>query len=90
MLFKRVAVFRSKPRAPRFIMATETPRVESFVLRFVEDVPDTWHGVIVHVQTNEDQSFSDFADAVAFMARYVELGFVARREGDTPREAQDP
>lgn len=81
-------------------MASETPRVESFVLRFVQDAPDegapphdlvasppvhlstnpmrgartNWHAVVVHVQTNEEKNFTDFADAVAFMSRYVPLG----------------
>jgi len=59
-------------------MASETPRVESFVLRFVQDVPiegaSSWHAVVVHVQTNEEKNFTDFADAVAFISRYVPLG----------------
>ncbi len=80
-------------------MASETPRVESFVLRFVQDAPDrnasahdfpdspqarsptdlrgartNWHIVVVHVQTNEEKSFTDFADAVAFISRHVPLG----------------
>jgi hypothetical protein len=53
--------------------------VESFVLRFVQDAPSdsasaTWHAVVVHVQSNEEKSFTDFADAVAFIARYVHVG----------------
>lgn len=60
-------------------MPTESPRVESFVLRFVQDTPNdcasmSWHAVIVHVQSNEEKSFTDFADAVAFIARYVPIG----------------
>lgn len=83
-------------------MPTDSPRVESFVLRFVQDAPEigaslhalasensdakesnvsrreraTWHAVVVHVQTNEEKTFTDFADAVAFIARYVPLGEV--------------
>jgi hypothetical protein len=63
-------------------MSSETPRVESFVLRFIEDsaraetsgVAPSWHGVVLHVQTNEEMIFADFADAVAFMRRYVSIG----------------
>ena len=53
----------------------------SFVLRFVFDQPpeegasnrQVWHGVIRHVQTNQELLFSDWADAVAFVARYVDV-----------------
>lgn len=59
-------------------MSATSPRVESFVLRFVQDAPENnasnWHAVIVHVQTNEEKTFTDFADAVAFIARYVPIG----------------
>jgi hypothetical protein len=56
--------------------------VASFVLRFVQettvetDVDSAqcgWHGVIKHVQTNREQHFTRFADAVAFIADYVDL-----------------
>ena len=64
------------------MLSSDTPRVESFVLRFIEDSPRlempsatrSWHGVILHVQTNEEKTFAHFADAVAFMARYVSIG----------------
>jgi len=56
----------------------DSPRVESFVLRFVEDAPEerasNWRAVVVHVQTNEEKTCADFADAVAFIARYVPIG----------------
>jgi hypothetical protein len=59
-------------------LSTDSPRVESFVLRFVNDAPENgvsnWHAVVVHVQTNEERTFTDFADAVAFIARYVQIG----------------
>ncbi|MBI5031796.1 MAG: hypothetical protein HZB51_14805 [Chloroflexi bacterium] len=62
-------------------MPTDSPRVESFVLRFVQDAPNDsvvsarpWHVVVVHVQTNEEKIFTDFADAVAFISRYVPIG----------------
>jgi len=82
------------------LLSPDSPRVESFVLRFVQDAPEssapwhalgsensnfdetrasrreraTWHAVVVHVQSNEEKTFTDFADAVAFIARYVPLG----------------
>ena len=70
-------------------MAPDSPRVESFVLRFVQDAADVqraadsraWHAVVVHVQSNEEKTFTDFTDAVAFIARYVPVGdFVFQRE----------
>lgn len=66
-------------------MPTDSPQVESFIVRFVQDAPETsasiWHAVVVHVQTNEEKSFTDFADAIAFISRYVPLGdFVFKRE----------
>ncbi len=62
-------------------MASETPRVESFVVRFIQDVPEDgqpsaappWHGVIVHVQSNQEKAFVRVADAISFMAHYVSL-----------------
>ena len=61
-------------------MPADSPRVESFVLRFVQNVPgegatpESWRAVVVHVQSNEEKSFSHFADAIAFISRYVPLG----------------
>ncbi len=59
-------------------MSTDSTHVESFVLRFVQDAPNDgasqWHTVVVHVQSNEEKTFSDFADALAFIARYVPIG----------------
>ena len=71
-------------------MSSETPRVDSFVLRFVEDQPQkdapgtarNWHGVILHVQTNEERAFTRFADATAFIERYVHIGDLVLREKD--------
>jgi hypothetical protein len=62
------------------VLPTDSPSVESFVLRFVQDAPSNgadsvrqWHAVVVHVQTNEEKTFTDFADAVAFISRYVQI-----------------
>ncbi len=96
-------------------MSSQTPRVESFVLRFVADAPDDgvpplpppiapglqpagaapdhpgpiaargWHGVVVHVQSNQVKPFTNFADAIAFIARYVPVGdFILQEEDDRP------
>jgi hypothetical protein len=55
--------------------------VTSFVLRFVQETTEVkntppranWHGVIKHVQTNEEQRFTRLADAIAFVARHVDV-----------------
>jgi hypothetical protein len=47
----------------------------SFVLRFVREAGDEqqarWRGVVKHVQSNTEASFSQFAEALAFMQNYV-------------------
>lgn len=51
----------------------------SFVLRFVSEptaddqAATPWHGVIRHVQTNQERHFTRWAEAVAFIEQYVEL-----------------
>jgi hypothetical protein len=52
-----------------------------FVLRFVYDhlsdeswLATGWHGLIRHVQSNEEQRFTRWADVTAFIARYVSVG----------------
>ena len=71
----------------RTLVSPDSPRVESFVVRFVHDAAENaadvraWHAVVVHVQSNEEKTFTEFADAVAFIARYVDVGdFVFKRE----------
>jgi hypothetical protein len=60
-------------------MDTEA-NLTSFVLRFVSDQPSddniaaTWHGVIRHVQTNQERAFTRWAEVVAFIEQYIELG----------------
>jgi hypothetical protein len=58
----------------------------SFVLRFVFDqslettelavapIGQAWHGVIRHVQTNQERHFTRWAEAVAFVEQYIDLG----------------
>jgi hypothetical protein len=47
----------------------------SFVLRFVREAGEEqqarWRGVVKHVQSNTEASFSQFAEALAFMQGYV-------------------
>ena len=69
------------------IMESEA-NLTSFVLRFVSDQPSdltesalvsgsqTWHGIIRHVQTNQERHFTRWAEAVAFIEQYVDLGEV--------------
>ncbi len=68
------------------------PRVESFIVRFIEnrpvsrrkEGPPNWRGVIVHVQTNRSKGFARLADAVAFMSRYVRIGDFDSEESEPP------
>jgi ABC-type phosphate transport system auxiliary subunit len=47
----------------------------SFVLRFVREAGEEqqarWRGVVKHVQSNSEASFSQFSEAFAFMQSYV-------------------
>ncbi len=51
----------------------------SFVLRFVSEqaaddpASTSWHGVIRHVQTNQERAFTRWSEAEAFIQQYVEL-----------------
>ncbi len=72
-------------------MIPET-NVVSFVLRFVHDKPPLesaspatgWHGLIRHVQSNEERRFTRWAEAVAFIAQYVDVA-----EAETQEEHVD-
>jgi hypothetical protein len=73
-------------------MSSQT-NVVSFVVRFVQKtttLPGTdpsegaWHGVVKHVQSNEEQRFSRLVDALAFMAKYVNLESLAEAEDALP------
>jgi hypothetical protein len=76
-------------------LSLDSPRVESFVLRFVHDVAEegasvptehAWRGIVVHVQSNTEVNFTEFADAVAFIARYLPVGdFVFQTEDEGPQ-----
>ena len=58
---------------------TKTHNVASFVLRFTQELwQDTqnephvrWRGHIRHVQGDEEERFTDFAEAVTFIQRYL-------------------
>jgi hypothetical protein len=55
-------------------------KIVSFVLRFTQEqsaadaCPRAWHGMLRHVQTNEQIHFTQLEEALAFIARYVDLG----------------
>ncbi len=72
-------------------MTPETHLV-SFVLRFVYDQPSGeapppathWHGVVRHVQSNEELHFIHWADAVAFIERFAQLNQPTNQPTDQP------
>ena len=54
--------------------------IASFILRFTQEQPShtrsavgAWRGVIRHVQTEEEIHFLRILDALAFIARYVDI-----------------
>ena len=58
-------------------METPAPNetnVVSFVMRFVYDKPNEWHGVIRHIQSDAEMHFTHWDDARKFVAQYVEVG----------------
>jgi hypothetical protein len=71
---------------------SRVPRVESFIVRFIEDRSVSgpkegllnWRGVIVHIQSNRSKGFSKLADALAFMSRYVRTGDFVSEESEPP------
>ena len=74
-------------------MSSQT-NVVSFIVRFVQstmidattDPPQTdWHGVVKHVQSNTEQHFTHFSDAVAFIANYVSLNDVTQTKDTESR-----
>ena len=70
-------------------MLPET-QVASFVLRFVfDELPENaphpstgWHGLIRHVQSGEERRFTRWAEAVAFVAQYVQVNETTSGAGD--------
>jgi hypothetical protein len=69
----------------------------SFVLRFVQGNAENrrtsaitdWHGMIKHVQTGTEESFTCMVDALAFMARYIDLADLDEIVRDVERGATD-
>lgn len=61
-------------------MEDTSPEITSFVVRFVHSGPPenaALRGSILNVQTNHEQSFLHWEEAVAFIRRYVALSEVA-------------
>lgn len=59
---------------------THETAVNSFILRFVQEGAGSgegetavWHGTIRHVQSNSEIRFTQLAEALAFLGRYVSL-----------------
>ncbi len=51
--------------------------IASFILRFIrESLPDhpsgAWRGIVRHIQSGEQRSFTRLEDALTFIIRYVE------------------
>ncbi|MBP6788593.1 MAG: hypothetical protein KA170_13455 [Candidatus Promineofilum sp.] len=58
-------------------MEETSPEITSFVVRFVHSGPPenvALRGSILNVQTNQEQPFLHWEEAVAFIRRYVVLG----------------
>ena len=64
-----------------WIMTSDaSPTIESFVIRFVmaktskaQEAQPSYRGVIRHIQSNEELTFSNWEDAVDFIENYVPL-----------------
>ena len=54
-----------------------SPDISSFVIRFVQDAsqntPIAYRGVIRHVQSDQEMSFTQWADISSFVQRFVSL-----------------
>lgn len=69
--------------------------VNSFVLRFVHELPGTeaeqalpvWHGVIRHVQTDAELRFTAIDEALTFIATYVPLPAIDEQPAPDQSEA---
>jgi hypothetical protein len=68
------------------------PTIASFILRFTQEPPDSgpsgcaWRGVIRHVQDNEQAHFTRMEEALAFIARYVDIAEAGAVEEETAAE----
>ncbi len=71
---------------------TKNHNIASFVLRFTQELwQDTqgephvrWRGNICHVQGDEENNFTDFAEAVTFIQRYLTELTLDSLSGDEP------
>jgi hypothetical protein len=64
--------------------------VDSFIIRFIREhgpgtlpAPGPWHGVIRHVQSNQQIRFTQIEDALRFVGNYVDFA------GSSPTEAPE-
>ena len=67
-----------------------SPRISSFVLRFVQEEPENsgpqpnCRGSIRHIQTDQEISFTHWTDALNFMSQFVPGEVLGFTESSTP------
>ena len=54
------------------LVSNET-NVVSFVVRFVYDKPNEWHGVIRHIQSDAEMHFTQWNEVEKFVAQHVDV-----------------
>ena len=68
-----------------------SPQISSFVLRFVQDeskksvAQSAYRGSIRHVQTDQELSFTHWADAILFMAQFIPIEVFKYTEHPAPQ-----
>jgi hypothetical protein len=71
--------------------------IDSFIIRFVHDRPcgdrqksANWRGFIRHVQCKESIQFTDFEEALEFIARFVHLLNFGRQQALSSQNLEQP
>ena len=67
----------------------DSPLISSFVIRIVEEpVPQypgpIFRGMIRHIQSDQEISFTNWGDAETFITKFVPIGKMSAVEGCTP------
>jgi hypothetical protein len=80
-MLKESVVTSASPRIEAYVLrfVFDTPETAGDFARASNSFPETtpaigWHGIVIHVQTNQEKHFANIADALAFIARDVQLG----------------
>lgn len=72
----------------------KTPTISSFIIRFVEESPPTaqspYRGAIRHIQTDEEISFTQWADAILFIEQFVPLEKINSPQPEKKRTKRNP